>query len=71
MYESLLRGNWQMHHIPSFIFSNPRLYRQHEPESPEIVDGFGNHERALRGSEGEFVGVAPESLPAHRHLFCS
>jgi len=61
MYESLLHGNWQMHRLPSPYFrsSLPRLYRQHQPESPEIVDCFGNHERALRTAEGEFVGVTP------------
>lgn len=53
MYESLLHGNREM----------PRLHRQHQPESPEIVDCFGNHERALRTAEGELVGVTPAAAP--------
>jgi len=52
-----------MHRIPYFPPSLPRLHRQHQPETPEIVDGFGNHEGALRTAEGEFVGVAPAASP--------
>jgi len=46
IYESLLHGNREMH-------------RQHHPKTPEIVNRFGNHERALRTAEGELVGITP------------
>lgn len=48
MYESLLHENREMNRLPCFRSSLPQLLRQYEPESPEIVDRFGNHERALR-----------------------
>ena len=48
MYESLLHGNREMHLLPCFRFSHPLLHRQYQSESPEIVNRFGNYERALR-----------------------
>ena len=44
-------------------FSVESKYINQLPESPEIVDGFGNHERALRRAEGEFVGITPAAAP--------
>ena len=57
MNESLQHGNREMHRLPYFRSSLPRPYRQYQSESAEIVDGFGNHERALRTAEGELVGA--------------
>jgi len=63
MYKSLLLGKRELHRLPYFLSSLPRLHRQYQPESAEIVDGFGNHERALRTAEGELVGVTPAAAP--------
>jgi len=48
IYECLLHVNRKMHRLPYFRSSRPRLHRQHQPKTPEIVDRFGNNKRALR-----------------------
>lgn len=49
--------------LPSFSSSRPPLYRYHQPKSPEIVNRFGNNERALRRAESELVGITPVTAP--------
>jgi len=52
-----------LHSLPYFISSRPHLHRQHHPKTPEIVNRFGNHKRALRTAKSELVGVTPAAAP--------